>query len=341
MTIQFRTLAYTALALNLALACSARDPGDDAPESPPAETEEPSAVGSREPSDPPVQTPTAPDNCPLLDNPEQVDTDGDARGDACDDDDDDDGFVDLDDPAPLDRTLPGDFSTPEAILADARVRAALQAAADAGIEFPTHTELDAPSIAGLYISPDEVGEFVASGDGSDIGRSIAGYESRITLADGDRIDSASVGFNRGEPVGFSLSQGILLRGVRDAYTTYGRSKIVCTENGSDYTMWTINIGSASLSPATSEHTGLVSATVTVAVEGTLTSTCARRYAGNVERAGGWVVAQSPGLQKVDIDELEFMCVDGGSAYVPTEAWQRSATISCVCTSTYTVSCGAQ
>ncbi len=43
-----------------------------------------------------------PDNCPLNDDPDQTDTDGDGQGDVCDDDDDDDGIPDDEDPCPLD-----------------------------------------------------------------------------------------------------------------------------------------------------------------------------------------------------------------------------------------------
>ena len=40
------------------------------------------------------------DNCPLLDNEDQTDTDGDLSGDLCDEDDDDDGIPDVDDNCP-------------------------------------------------------------------------------------------------------------------------------------------------------------------------------------------------------------------------------------------------
>jgi hypothetical protein len=44
------------------------------------------------------------DNCPAVPNPDQVNTDQDAAGDACDADDDNDGMADVDDCAPLDAT---------------------------------------------------------------------------------------------------------------------------------------------------------------------------------------------------------------------------------------------
>ena len=44
------------------------------------------------------------DNCPSVSNPNQTNTDGDAKGDACDTDDDNDGVLDANDCAPLDAT---------------------------------------------------------------------------------------------------------------------------------------------------------------------------------------------------------------------------------------------
>lgn len=46
--------------------------------------------------------PDADDNCPAVSNPDQLDSDGDGEGNACDDDDDNDGVPDADDNCPVD-----------------------------------------------------------------------------------------------------------------------------------------------------------------------------------------------------------------------------------------------
>lgn len=75
----------------------------------------------------------------MIDNYDQLDTDADSQGDACDSD--DDGFQDVDDPAPLGRSRPGDYSAPEAILNNPIVENALQGAEAAGGAIRTETAL--------------------------------------------------------------------------------------------------------------------------------------------------------------------------------------------------------
>ena len=68
-----------------------------------------------------------------------------------------DGFADAIDPAPNDASNPGDFSSPEAIMANAHVKTALAAASKAGFEVAVHTESEPPELAGYYLRRDREG----------------------------------------------------------------------------------------------------------------------------------------------------------------------------------------
>lgn len=278
------------------------------------------------------------DNCPDVDDPDQTDTDGDGEGDLCDDDDDGDGFIDGDDPAPLDPDIPGDFSTPEAILSDGRIQEALERAREAGVDIVAHTEREAPDVAGLYQREDGGGEFVASGNGEDLFRGIVGSEWRLSVPDDDHVETVSVSFSLADPISYSLAESQLLRGKDVEFTIYERSKRVCTESDSNHARWGIGITSATLDAATGDWLDLKSLSVTVATEGILTNACEDRAAGDTATEGGWAVSVTPRVKKMNVEDLEYLCVDEAKAYAPTETWSRSDGTACECTTDYEVAC---
>jgi hypothetical protein len=278
------------------------------------------------------------DNCPNVDNSDQTDTDHDGLGDACDPDDDNDGFPDGDDPAPLDASIPGDFSTPEAILTDPRVKTALKAAADAGYPVATHTEHDAPSVTGYYTSPDATGTFVATGDGTGVGNAIAGGESRITMTSSDTFDSAGINFTGGSPVSFGLARGQMLRGTGHEISVYATGKSVCTIGGAHYTVYLVGISSATIDANNGNWKDNAAVGVAILTDGSLTTACADSFVGNSELEGGWYASQRPLTTKIEPSALEYMCVDGGSGYIPEETWTGTGSKACSCGTDYQVHC---
>ena len=276
--------------------------------------------------------------CPNIENPDPTNTDGDLLFDVCDPDDDGDGFNDENDPAPLDPAIPGDFSTPEAILSNDAMALALQEAEAAGYPVVTELGVNPPDLSGYYIREDAAGSFPVNSSSFDQGRGWVGAESRVEQTSNNFIKGAAVSFTSFEPISFSISEGTIVRGDGNSYTTYSRTKGTCTEENSDYEIFSVSITSATVNETTGDIESLRGVSTTVDVAGELTTACADRTTGLRELVGNWSVSEVSVVRKVIPSALSYMCVSDDDAYVPTETWINNDGLSCSCTLEYQLVC---
>ena len=279
------------------------------------------------------------DNCPNIANTDQLDTDNDTKGDVCDEDDDNDGFNDNDDPAPLDSTIPGDFSTPEAILDHALMRKSLQELHNKGFSISTEKAPNPADLTGYYTQEDSLGITISTNNDTDIGRMLTGSEIKLISLPDNHIDSSNIYFTNGKAVGYTLKKGSLIRGKNNQFTIYSRGKSICTEGGADYKMYFVGISTATLDANTKNILDIKYFSVTVDTEGNLTKTCADRWVGEAEKKGGWGFFTISLQKKIDsVDDFNYMCVDNKKAYIPTQSWLNTEGKSCTCTKDYKISC---
>lgn len=320
-----RTALRTALAglgwialLLLAGACSA-----------PADPADAGASQDGGPTDPMLDG-GAPDNCPYLPDSDQLDADGDGYGDVCDDDDDGDGFPDGDDPAPLDRSNPGDFSTPEAIIAHPDVAAALAAAREMGAAVPTYLERTPADVGGYYRVDAGVGSVVAATDGAGVGNAAAGSEQRLSVQDG-YVANAYVGFDADDvTTSFGTGQGALLRGATDGVSIYSRRVRTCASEGQTHRTIGIGILSATLDPDSGSLLDVRELTLAIATEGSLSASCRAAVVDVPQQADAFRVTATDRIERVAPADLQHMCLDDGRGYVRDETWTGTDGRTCIC-----------
>lgn len=228
----------------------------------------------------------------------------------------------------------------EEILSDPAVQAALKEARDKGVTIVTHTEKDPPDLTGYYVYELRAGQWIASGNGANVGFSTTAAELRVDSSTDGTVGTAMVSsFDGVEPASQGVHEGYLLRGAGREVALYGRRKKVgCERPGSTYTLSQAYIWTGTVAEDTGDWLEQRQFTVTTATEGELTSECAEALVGNVEVVGGWAVAAIAVATKVRPDDLDLMCVDEGRGYVPGEGWTRADGNVCECLADSSIAC---
>jgi hypothetical protein len=255
----------------------------------------------------------APDPC--LD---ASDSDEDGVTDPCDDDDDDDGYLDVDDLAPLDPFAPGGVVAPGTIINDACVKDVLAELESLSMTMPIHRERFPPEMDGYYVRPAGQGVILAANDGAAIGATTVGMEARVKLVGVDRFDAAVIDFWNGQPTAYAIGSGGWVRG-----------------RGVDFTHYA---GSGGLVILYSASRGASGSWLDGFYLSILLPTSGLPHVECPTGAGKYRFSSASLTSKVKPAELEFMCVDQNAAFVPTEDWPTGANGRCECTTDYKISC---
>jgi len=235
-------------------------------------------------------------------------------------DSDGDGFHDAIDIAPNDASIPGDFSTPEKILANEKVKYMLKKGKENDVKVHTYLEHNPPNLTGYYKS--EEGGYA----GSIINDNFV--LPFVYLASEKRVCSTKERYDEyfsfaGKNTSLYSRKYAMLRGNKKEYTIYSPYLGICQNNRKKHYNG-VNIYSAKLN---SEGDLIKSSEITVAL-----------YTGS-NCKGSFVVSHYSDAKKVtDLDELEYMCVDGDKAYIPKETWKNKAKESCKCTANIEIEC---
>lgn len=149
---------------------------------------------------------------------------------------------------------------------------------------------------------------MANSGGGGLDAGIVGYEFRTRLTENSTRGRSRISFTSYEPSSYSIVTSQTLRGKGAKYTIYATTRSVCTVSA---------VATRVSSPAE----------------------CASRAHGFTENENEWSASFVPLQTKVAISELEYMCVGGDAAYVPTARWMHGDEV-CECTVEYQVACPA-
>ena len=243
-------------------------------------------------------------------------------------DSDGDGFHDGIDFAPNDASIPGDYSTQEKILSNPEVKKALKKAKE-NHDLNIRTELGSnpPNLTGYYRMESGGGRSIIFGQGHiENGASYYGSENKVCTSK-EHFESFVSNFT--PAIGYAgtyVQKNAMLRGSKKNFTYYEPFIQTC---GSKTKTYAIRIFSASLNADGNivDERGI---SVNVYRTGSPSRLC--------EVGVGGVAYYDSRNKITNLDELEYMCVDGKNAYTPGETWKNKDKESCRCTKDIEIEC---